>query len=123
MAEAVQRSTERYCARDRSPTASPFGSGVVERGSTTWCGADRPLLRLLEVSGEADAAALRRGWIHQLADGGENRGGGLVVLSVLVHELVELAGELGVGTADRDAFGNRSALSLTCSFRRLVVTP
>jgi hypothetical protein len=54
-------------------------------------------LRRLEVGGKADATALRRRWVHELADRRENGGDRLVVTLELALELDELAGQLGVG--------------------------
>ena len=57
-------------------------------------------LRLLEIGGEADAAALGRRRVHELSDGGENGGDGLIVGSELFiepsFELVEAPGEIFV---------------------------
>ncbi len=54
-------------------------------------------LRLLvDVGGEADAAALRSRRVHQFADGRENGGDCLVMVLKLAFEFVELAGQGGV---------------------------
>ncbi len=54
-------------------------------------------LRLLvDVGGEADAAALRSRRVHQFADGRENGGDRLVMVLKLAFEFVELAGQGGV---------------------------
>ena len=53
---------------------------------------------MINVGGEADAAALRRGWVHKLANGGEDGGDGVIVVSELFieprFELFESTGQL-----------------------------
>src|SRR5205814_6043066 len=56
----------------------------------------RELPVLLEIGGEADAAALRPR-VHELADRGQDGGDGLIVVLVLALELIELAREPAVG--------------------------
>ena len=57
-----------------------------------------PLRLLVEVGGEADGPALRRRRVHQLSDGREHGGDGVVVGGELLldarFELMEGAGEI-----------------------------
>ena len=57
----------------RRPNASNFGS--------------------IDLCREADAPALYGRWVHELADRGEHRGDGLVVVPVLAFKLIELLGK------------------------------
>ena len=72
---------------------APFVSGSVATES-------RLLLLLLKVGGEADAAALGRRRVHQLADGGEDGGDRLIVggepLLEPCFELIEASRQLPV---------------------------
>jgi hypothetical protein len=82
----------------RSPERTPFGLGGAA--------AKNRLTRVrLELCDEADAAALdkwRWRWVHQLADGRENGGDGLIVIGELfehqrgLERLPDGGGELGV---------------------------
>src|SRR5581483_3986823 len=49
-----------------------------------------------EIGGKSDAAALRRRWIHQLANSLEDTDDGLVMGLELAFELIELLGQLFV---------------------------
>jgi hypothetical protein len=52
---------------------------------------------LVEIGGKSDGSALRRRWVHQLADSRKDGLDGIVVVLVFALELIELAGERGVG--------------------------
>jgi hypothetical protein len=53
---------------------------------------------VLELCGEADAAALRIGRVHQLADSGEDGGDGVIVVLELVLEFIELLSKYFIRT-------------------------
>jgi hypothetical protein len=78
---------------------------------------------------EADVAAFRRRRVHQLADGGEDGGNGLIVSAVTATAQLEVANcDLKVLISflvswNMKSAGKRSALRLTASFKRPVVTP
>jgi len=56
--------------------------------------------RITRDRGKSDAAALRWRWVHELADGREDGGDGLLVVLQLALQLVELPGERGVGSQE-----------------------
>src|SRR5665213_4448314 len=79
--------------RDRSPCARH--ARKVRRAMLVCTVVESGLLG--EIDREANAAVLRRRRVRELADRGEYGSDGLVVVLILVLDLIELAGERGVG--------------------------